>query len=64
MRFTIILDACVLYPTLLRDLLMHLSMTGLFKPKYRSWIVARVAKVQNIKWFIAFFGKLVATLRV
>lgn len=30
-RFTVIYDACVLYPAPLRDTLMHLAMTDLFK---------------------------------
>jgi hypothetical protein len=39
-------------------------MARAYHPKYRSCIVARVTKVPNMKWFFAFFGKLVATLRV
>lgn len=31
---TVIYDACVLYPAPLRDLLMHLAMTDLFRAKW------------------------------
>lgn len=33
-----VLDACVLYPSLLRDLLMHLGLTGLYQPKWTDHI--------------------------
>ena len=33
-----VLDACVLYPSLLRDLLMHLGITGLYQPKWTDSI--------------------------
>lgn len=33
-----VLDACVLYPSLLRDLLMHLGLTGLYQPKWTDRI--------------------------
>ncbi|MCA9164925.1 MAG: PIN domain-containing protein, partial [Planctomycetales bacterium] len=36
--FTVILDACVLYPAPLRDLLMHLAMTDLFHAKWTDAI--------------------------
>ncbi|EPB2021992.1 PIN domain-containing protein [Escherichia coli] len=32
--YPVVLDACVLYPSLLRDLLMHLGLTGLYQPKW------------------------------
>jgi len=32
-HFTAVYDACVLYPAPLRDLLMHLAMTGMFLPQ-------------------------------
>lgn len=35
---TVIYDACVLYPAPLRDLLMHLAMTNLFKAKWSNQI--------------------------
>src|SRR5260370_22615622 len=40
---TVILDACVLYPAPLRDLLLWLAMTGLYRPRWtemihREWI--------------------------
>lgn len=34
MRFTVVYDACVLYPAPLRDFLMHLALTGLFAAKW------------------------------
>ena len=34
----VVLDACVLYPSLLRDLLMHLGITGLYQPKWTDCI--------------------------
>ena len=33
MRYTVVFDACVLYPAPLRDFLLRLSMTGLFAAK-------------------------------
>lgn len=32
--YPVILDACVLYPARLRDLLMHLGIAGLYQPKW------------------------------
>lgn len=37
-NFTVILDACVLYPAPLRDLLMHLALTDLFRAKWTNQI--------------------------
>ena len=37
-QFTAILDACVLYPAPLRDLLMHLALTDLFRAKWTDAI--------------------------
>lgn len=37
-RITVIYDACVLYPAPLRDLLMHLALTDLFKARWTDWI--------------------------
>ena len=37
-QFTAILDACVLYPAPLRDLLMHLALTDLFRAKWTEAI--------------------------
>lgn len=44
-KFTVILDACVLYPTPLRDTLMRLTLTDLFKAHWtndihREWVEA------------------------
>lgn len=36
--YPVVLDACVLYPSLLRDLLMHLGLTGLYQPKWSALI--------------------------
>jgi predicted nucleic acid-binding protein len=36
--FPVVLDACVLYPSLLRDLLMHLAITGLYQAKWTDII--------------------------
>jgi hypothetical protein len=46
--FTALLDACVLYPAPLRDLLMHLAGTGLFHARWsddihEEWIRSLVA---------------------
>src|SRR5882724_5325914 len=37
-NLTALYDACVLYPAPLRDLLMHLAMTGLFRAKWTNQI--------------------------
>jgi hypothetical protein len=44
-RFTALYDASVLYPSALRNLLMHLALTGLFRAKWSAdiheeWISA------------------------
>lgn len=39
-QFTVIFDACVLYPAPLRDLLMHLALTDLFRAKWTEEIHA------------------------
>jgi len=36
--FTVIYDACVLYPAPLRDLLMHLALTGVFRARWSEQI--------------------------
>lgn len=36
--FTAIYDSCVLYPAPLRDLLMHLALTGLFRARWTAQI--------------------------
>lgn len=36
--YPVVLDACVLYPSLLRDLLMHLGLAGLYQPKWSAII--------------------------
>ena len=37
-RFTVVLDACVLYPAPLRSLLMYLALTGLYRPRWTAEI--------------------------
>ncbi|WP_409522908.1 PIN domain-containing protein [Nitrincola sp. MINF-07-Sa-05] len=37
-RFTVVLDACVLYPAVVRDAALRLSMTGLFKAHWTDAI--------------------------
>lgn len=37
-KFTVVYDACVLYPKTLRDLLMHLATADLFKAKWSRQI--------------------------
>ncbi|MDM0053901.1 hypothetical protein [Variovorax sp. J22R115] len=39
-RFTAILDACVLYPQLVRDLLMRLTFAGLYHARWSTAIEA------------------------
>lgn len=36
--YPVVLDACVLYPARLRDLLMHLGIIGLYQPKWSESI--------------------------
>lgn len=36
--YPVVLDACVLYPARLRDLLMHLGIAGLYQPKWSAEI--------------------------
>lgn len=36
--YPVILDACVLYPARLRDMLMHLGIAGLYQPKWSESI--------------------------
>lgn len=36
--FTVVYDACVLYPAPLRDLLMHLALSGLFRARWTNQI--------------------------
>jgi len=35
--FTVVYDACVLYPAPLRDLLMHLALTGIYRAHWFLW---------------------------
>jgi len=37
-HFTVVYDACVLYPAPLRDLLMHLALTDLFRARWSALI--------------------------
>lgn len=36
--YPVILDACVLYPSFLRDLLIRLGLTGMYQPKWSATI--------------------------
>ena len=40
-RYTAVYDACVLYPAPLRDLLLELALTDLFKARVRADLEAR-----------------------
>jgi len=51
-KFSVVLDACVLYPAPLRDLLMRLSVTDLFKSHWtdqihEEWIQALLRKGEH-----------------
>lgn len=53
-RYTIVLDACVLYPAPLRDLLIELACTDLFRAKWtdqiqREWIEALLKKRPDLE---------------
>ncbi len=53
-KFSVIYDACVLYPAPLRDLLMHLALTDLFKAHWTDaihdeWINALLRRKQYEK---------------
>jgi len=37
-QFTVVYDACVLYPAALRDFLMHLAITNLFRARWTEMI--------------------------
>ena len=54
MRYTVIFDACVLYPAPLRDILLRLATTGLFTAKWTDqihdeWIRNAVKKRPELK---------------
>ncbi|MDF7647447.1 hypothetical protein PUG42_02670 [Erwiniaceae bacterium L1_54_3] len=36
--YPVVLDACVIYPNMLRDLLMRLGLSGLYMPKWTTTI--------------------------
>lgn len=42
-RFTVVLDACVLYPAPIRDILLSLAAEGLFKAKWSEIIQNKMA---------------------
>ena len=69
MRFVVVLDACVLYPAPLRDLLLRLATTGLFAAKWTDeihdeWVRNLVGKrpelEQQIKHTRALMDKAVS----
>ena len=37
-NFTVVYDACVLYPAPLRDLLMHLALTDMYRARWSNMI--------------------------
>lgn len=43
--FIVVYDACVLYPAPLRDLLMHLALTDLFRAKWTNKIHVNGSKM-------------------
>jgi len=53
-HFTVLFDACVLYPAPLRDLLMHLALTDLFRARWTEaihdeWIRNLLANRPDLK---------------
>jgi predicted nucleic acid-binding protein len=53
-NFTAVFDACVLYPAPLRDLLMHLALTDLFRAKWtdqihEEWIAGLLKQRSDLK---------------
>ncbi|OQS10866.1 PIN domain-containing protein [Chromobacterium violaceum] len=53
-RFAVVYDACVLYPAPLRDALMHLAMTGLYRARWteeihEEWIRNILANRQDLQ---------------
>ena len=44
MAFTVIDDACILFPVALRDLFIRLGQTGLFRPKWSERILQEFAE--------------------
>lgn len=52
-KFSVVYDACVLYPAPLRDLLMHLAVTDLFQARWtdqihEEWINALLSKRKDL----------------
>jgi predicted nucleic acid-binding protein len=52
-KFSVIYDACVLYPAPLRDLLMHLALTDLFQARWtdqihEEWINSLLSKRKDL----------------
>ncbi|MCA3219062.1 MAG: PIN domain-containing protein, partial [Burkholderiales bacterium] len=53
-RFTVVYDACVLYPAPLRDLLMRLALADLYRARWtdaihNEWIRALLARRPDLK---------------
>lgn len=44
MAFTVVYDACILFPVSLRDLFIRLGQTGLFRPKWSERILQEFAE--------------------
>ena len=45
--YSVVLDACILYPQTLRDLLLSLAGTGLFHPRWTE-------RVNDISWGLRY----------
>ena len=69
-RFTVVYDACVLYPAPLRDLLMRLALTDLYRARWsdqihEEWIteqgrssLCRQFQLHSTQEFIGIFSQL------
>lgn len=54
-HYTVVYDACVLYPAPLRSLLMHLALTDLFRAKWSrqihdEWMRNLLSKRSDLTW--------------
>lgn len=50
MAFTVVYDACVLFPNALRDLLIRLAQTGLFRAKWSAHILDEMVRSLRDKY--------------
>ena len=51
-NFSVVYDACVLYPAPLRDFLMELAITDLFKARWTDAIHDEWIRIQMIAMFL------------